>query len=164
MTAVASRSQLRVDTEKLELVLERVMGAPRELVWEAYTRPEHIAKWWGPRKYETIVLEMDVRPGGRWRFLNRADGIDHPFTGVYQEVERPEKLVSTFVYDVDGAREHPALDIAIFQDLGDGRTNLITKSVFPNLESLQAAVNSGMESGWVESLDRLEELVTNLRR
>ncbi len=164
MTVASSKSPLRTDTEKLELVLERVISAPRELVWEAYTTPEHITKWWGPRKYETIVVEMDVRVGGRWRYLNRgANGIEHPFTGVYQEVVRPERLVTTFVYDVEGARENPGLDVAIFEDLGNGRTRLITKAVFPTLQALQEAVSSGMESGWVETLDRLEELVTSWR-
>ena len=159
MVMANSKSQLRVDTEKLELELVRVINAPRELVWKAYTTPEYIEKWWGPRKYETVVLELDLRPGGRWRSLNRAEGKEHPFTGVYQEVVAPERLVSTFVYDVEGARDHESLDIAIFEDLGDGRTKLTTSAVFPTLEALQQALNSGMESGWVETLDRLVELL-----
>jgi len=159
MVMASSKSQLRVDEEKLELELVRVINAPRELVWEAYTTPAYVEKWWGPRKYETKVLEMDVRPGGRWRTLNRGEGKEHPFTGVYQEVVKPERLVTTFIYDVEGARDNSSLDIAIFEDLGDGRTKLITKGVFPTLEALQQALNSGMESGWVETLDRLVELL-----
>ena len=159
MVMANSKSQLRVDTEKLELELVRVINAPRELVWKAYTTPEYIEKWWGPRKYETVVLELDLRPGGRWRYLNRAEGKEHPFTGVYQEVVEPERLVTTFVYDVEGARDNPGLDVALFEDLGNGRTKLITKAVFPTLEALQESLNSGMESGWVETLDRLQELL-----
>ena len=159
MVMASSKSQLQVDTENLELSLVRVINAPRELVWKAYTTREYVEKWWGPRKYETVVLEMDVRPGGRWRFLNRAEGKEHPFTGVYQEVVAPERLVTTFIYDVEGARDNPGLDVAIFEDLGDGRTKLITKAVFPTLAALQESLNSGMESGWVETLDRLVELL-----
>ena len=157
---MTSSSQMRVNEAELEVLLEREIAAPRELVWKAYTTPEYIEKWWGPRKYETVVVELDLRVGGRWRYLNRANGKEHPFTGIFQEIVKPERLVSTFVYDVEGARDFPALDIAIFEDLGGGRTHLITKSKFPNLEALKQAVNSGMESGWVESLDRLEEMVT----
>jgi uncharacterized protein YndB with AHSA1/START domain len=159
MVMASSKSQLQVDTENLELSLVRVINAPRELVWKAYTTREYVEKWWGPRKYETVVLEMDVRPGGRWRFLNRAEGKEHPFTGVYQEVVAPERLVTTFIYDVEGARDNPGLDVAIFEDLGDGRTKLTTKAVFPTLAALQESLNSGMESGWVETLDRLVELL-----
>ena len=159
MVTASSKSQLHVDTEKLELELVRIIAAPRELVWEAYTTPAYVEKWWGPRKYETKVLEMDLRPGGRWRSVNRAEGKEHPFTGVYQEVVKPERLVTTFIYDVEGARDDSSLDIAIFEDLGDGRTKLITKAVFPTLEALQQALSSGMESGWVETLDRLVELL-----
>jgi uncharacterized protein YndB with AHSA1/START domain len=160
MVMASSKSQLHVDTEKLELALIRVIAAPRELVWEAYTTPAYIERWWGPRKYETKVLELDLRPGGRWRYLNIGEGKEHPFTGVYQEVVKPERLVTTFVYDVEGARDNPGLDVAIFEDLGDGRTKLITKAVFPTLAALQESLNSGMESGWVETIDRLEELLT----
>src|SRR4249919_1788727 len=79
-----------------DLVWERVFDAPRELIWKAHTEPAWISRWWGPRKYETDVVHMDVRPGGTWRFINRnADG-EHPFTGEYLEVVPPEKLVWTF--------------------------------------------------------------------
>ena len=156
---MTSSSRMRVNESELEIVLEREIAAPRELLWKAYTTPEYIERWWGPRKYQTVVVELDLRVGGRWRYLNRAEGKEHPFTGVFQEIVKPERLVTTFIYDVEGARDFPGLDIAIFEDLGGGRTNLITKSKFPSLEALQQAVNSGMESGWVETLDRLEELV-----
>jgi uncharacterized protein YndB with AHSA1/START domain len=160
MTVASGNTERRHSPEKLELELVRVIDAPRQLVWDAYTRPEHIVKWWGPREYTTTVLEMDVRPGGEWRYLQRApDGTEHPFKGVYREVVSPERLVSTFIYDVEGIRDQEMIDTAIFEDYG-GKTRLTTRAVFPSVESMQGALASGMEEGWTESLDRLEELVT----
>lgn len=147
---------------KLELEMTRVIDAPRQLVWEAHTRAEHLARWWGPAKYTLEVVEMDFRPGGRWRFHQHGpDGAMHPFTGVYKEIVEAERLVLTFTYDVEGARDQELLDVTTFEDL-DGKTRLTTRMVFPSREAMEAMVSSGMEDGWTESVDRLEQLLASL--
>jgi uncharacterized protein YndB with AHSA1/START domain len=161
MTVASRRGGFKHSPEKLEVELVRVIDAPRQLVWDAYTKPEHMVKWWGPRGYTTTIIEMDVRPGGSWRYLQRApDGSEHPFKGEYREVVEPSRLVSTFIYDVPGF-DQEMLDIAIFEDVG-GKTKLTTIGRFQSKEHMEGALSSGMEGGWAESLDRLEELVTQL--
>lgn len=74
--------------------LTRVFDAPREVVFKVWTDPKHVAEWWGPRGFQTTIHEMDVRPGGRWRYAMRGpDGNDYPFDGVFVEVVKPERLV-----------------------------------------------------------------------
>ena len=93
-TKTASKLSLPSD---VEIVGSRIMDAPPELVFKAYTDPELIPEWWGPRRYTTTVDKMDVRPGGAWRFIHRAaDGGQHAFNGVYREVLPPKRLVFTF--------------------------------------------------------------------
>src|SRR5439155_1144130 len=94
-----------------EIVVERVFDAPRSRVFEAYTDPKLIPLWWGPRRYTITVDKMDVRPGGVWRYISRgADGAEDTFNGVYREVARPVRLVSTFEYE--GMPGHIMVDTA----------------------------------------------------
>jgi len=145
-------------TEGTNLHWERVFDAPRELVWKAHTEPERVERWWGPRKYTTEVVELDVRPGGKWRYINRnADG-EHPFTGEFLEVVPPEKLVWTFMYDVAPMNQgEPGVETFLFEDIGGGRTKLSVTSQFGTLEALQGALSSGMIEGGIETYDRLDE-------
>jgi uncharacterized protein YndB with AHSA1/START domain len=76
----------------------RTFDAPRALVYEAFTKPEHMARWWGPRRYTSVVHEFDARPGGKWRISHRADGESHDFFGEFRELKAPEKIVQTFGY------------------------------------------------------------------
>jgi uncharacterized protein YndB with AHSA1/START domain len=140
-----------------EIVMTRVFDAPRELVFEAYTDPEAIPQWWGPRAYTTTVEKMDVRPGGAWRFVQRgADGAEHAFNGVYRDVVPPERLVSTFEYE--GLPGHVVVDTATFEER-DGKTTLTTRSLFDTVEDRDGMLQSGMETGAAESMDRLAEFL-----
>src|SRR3954462_9852969 len=83
-----------------EIVITRVFDAPRRLVWEALTNPEHVPHWFGPRGWTLPVCQMDFRPGGAWRFVvHGPDGTDMGMRGVYQEITPPERLVSTESFD-----------------------------------------------------------------
>ena len=140
-----------------ELVMERIFDAPREAVWKALTEPERIPRWWGPRDTTMTVEEMDVRVGGRWRWINRHAGGDAPFTGEYLEVVPPERLVNTEIFDVEPFNQgEPAIVTQTLEDLG-GRTKLVSRSVFPSAESLKGALSTGMVGGAIESWDRLAE-------
>src|SRR5262245_16822655 len=142
-------------TEGTDLVIERTFDAPRELVWMVMTDPERITHWWGPHGYTTTVVEMDVRPGGRWRFINHTTGgEDVPFKGEYLEVEPPERIVQTFIFDVPPFDEMAAIETFTLEDLG-GRTRAVNTSRFPTLDALEGALGSGMIGGAIESWDRL---------
>jgi uncharacterized protein YndB with AHSA1/START domain len=142
-------------TEGTELVYERIFDAPRDLVWKVMTDPARITQWWGPHGYTTTVVEMDARPGGRWRFINHSpSGDDAPFKGEYLEVVPPERLVQTFIFDVEPFNEVAAIETFILEDLG-ARTRTINRSIFPSLEALEGALATGMIEGAIASWDRL---------
>jgi uncharacterized protein YndB with AHSA1/START domain len=152
-------NSLPSDTEILQV---REFEAPRELVFRAYTEPELLAQWWGPRKYEIIIREMDVRPGGKWRVIHRdAEGNEHPFRGEYLEIEAPEKIVNTFEYEPLAG--HVSVEHATFEDLG-GRTRLTTRTSFSSKEDRDGMLQTGMEEGASESLDRLDETLLTLQK
>ena len=148
-----------VFSEDADLVWERTFDAPRELVWKAFTDPERIPRWWGPHGSTAVVVEMDVRPGGRWRFLSRApDREDVPFMGEYLEVEPPDRFKQTFIVDVDGMRDHVGVESYTFEDV-DGKTKLTSRSHFPSVEELEGALATGMIKGGVETWDRFEAVL-----
>jgi len=140
-----------------EIHIERVFDAPRDRVFAAYTDPEQVAQWWGQRGTTTVVEEMDVRPGGTWRFLSRdADGNEIRFSGVYREVSPPERLSQTFEWD--GMPGYVSAETATFEDLGE-QTRVVTDVVFHTAEERDGMLDAGMEKGMNESLQRLDELL-----
>jgi uncharacterized protein YndB with AHSA1/START domain len=140
-----------------EIVSERVFDAPRDRVFAAYTDPELIPQWWGPRGTTTIVDQMDVRPGGAWRFVGRdPDGSETAFRGTYREVTPPERIVQTFEWE--GMPGHVVVETATFEDLG-GRTRVTAHSLFHTSEERDGMLDSGMERGLTETHDRLAELL-----
>ena len=145
-----------------EIHVERVFDAPRDRVFAVYTDPELIPQWWGPRGTETSVDEMDVRPGGRWRFVIRnSDGSETGFRGVYREVAPPERLVATFEWE--GMPGHISIDAITFEDLGD-RTKVVSDSTFHTTAERDGMIESGMEGGLNDTYDRLEEVLAKQAR
>jgi uncharacterized protein YndB with AHSA1/START domain len=143
-----------------EIHVERVFDAPRDRVFAAYTDPELIPEWWGPRDTTTIVDQMDVRAGGSWRFVMRdADGSETGFRGTYREVTPPERIVQTFEWE--GMPGHVSVDTATFEDLGE-RTKVTTTSIFHTPEEHDGMLASGMEQGMNETYARLDELLERL--
>src|SRR2546426_9435338 len=96
-----SGNELTVTTPSdREIVMTRVFDAPRDLVFEAHTSCEHMSKWWGPRRYEVSICEIDFRPGSKWRMVQRgSEGEEHGFHGEVREIVRPERIVWTFEYE-----------------------------------------------------------------
>jgi uncharacterized protein YndB with AHSA1/START domain len=143
-----------------EIVVTRVFDAPRELVFRAYTDPDAIPHWWGPRRLTTTVDKMDVRPGGVWRYVHQdADGNEYAFNGVYREVVPPERLVSTFEFE--GMPGHVSVDTLTLEE-HDGKTTLTTTSRFETPEDRDGMLKSGMETGMRETLDRLAEYLKTM--
>ena len=141
-----------------EIHAERVFDADRERVFNAFIDPEQAAQWYGPRGTETIIDKLEATPGGAWRFVSRnADGTETAFRGTFREITPPERIVQTFEWD--GMPGYVAVDTAVSEDLGDGRTKLVTTSIFHTTEERDGMLASGMETGMGESYDRLEELL-----
>ena len=146
-----------VTTDGTDLLVERVFAAPPELVWRAFTEPEHLARWWGPHGTTTVVTELDLRPGGTWRFVNRAaDGRETPFRGQYLELDPPRRLVQTFA--VEALADQVVTETTTFTPVPGG-TRVATRSVFPSADALQGAVSSGMARGATESHERLDAVL-----
>jgi uncharacterized protein YndB with AHSA1/START domain len=151
-----------IDKGKQEMFLTRTFDVPRELVFKTINDPELIPQWWGPRYLTTRVEEMEVRPGGRWRYVQRdPEGHVHGFHGVYHDIAPPERVVSTFEYE--GVPGHACLQTLTLEDLGGNKTKLVMQSVFQSVADRDGMVESGMESGATEMMDRLEELLAAAR-
>jgi uncharacterized protein YndB with AHSA1/START domain len=143
-----------------EVRIERVFEAPRDLVWRAFTEPELVAQWWG-RGNELVIERMEVERGGHWRFVEHAaDGV-HGFEGRYREVTPPDRLAWTFEWD--GMPGHVAVDTTEFEDLGDGRTKVITTSLFHTGDERDGMLSSGMQQGLDQSYAALDRLLAKLR-
>jgi uncharacterized protein YndB with AHSA1/START domain len=141
--------------------IEREFDAPRELLYRAYTEPELLAQWLGPRRYEMVVDHYDVRDGGTWRYVHRGDdGSEHGFHGVFHGPQSPDGMVQTFEYE--GAPGHVSLDSQTLEER-DGRTILRARSVHQTVEARDAMIEHGMEGGMNEGFDRLDELLASMQ-
>ncbi len=153
---MAGATTLTTPTDR-GIVTERVFDAPPERVFATYTDPALIPRWWGPRRMTTVVDQMDVRPGGSWRFVMREpDGREIGFKGIYREVTPPERIVQTFEWE--GLPGHVIIETATFEELGD-RTKVTTTSLFHTTEERDGMLASGMEGGLTETHERLAELL-----
>lgn len=140
-----------------EIVVMRVFDAPRQLVFDAVTQPQHLAQWWGPRRFTLVLCEIDLRVGGAWRFVQRnEDGSEYGFRGVYQEVAAPERLVYT--EEFEGMPGHDYL-ITMTLTEQDGKTTFTGTILYKSKEDRDGHFQSGMEAGMRESYDRLAELL-----
>jgi uncharacterized protein YndB with AHSA1/START domain len=146
--------------EDRELIITRVFHAPRELVYKVWTDPEHIPQWWGPRGFTITVQEIDVRPGGVWRYvMHGPDGIDYDNKIVYIEVESPERLV----YSHGGGEEDDSFQVTVtFAEQVD-KTELTMRMLFKSAEELDKVVKQyGAIEGAKSTLDRLEEQLAKM--
>jgi uncharacterized protein YndB with AHSA1/START domain len=136
-------------SKPLELRLTRVFDAPRSLVFEVWTKPEHLARWWGPKGFTLPKCEVDLRPGGAFHFvMHGPDGNDYPFKGEYVEITPPERIVFTgMVHDNNASRT-----TVTFTESG-GKTTVSVHQTY----SFESDATRGAPVGWGQSLDRLAE-------
>jgi len=142
-------------TSDREITVTRVFDAPRELVFEAWTDPEQVVQWWGPHGFTTTVHEMDVRPGGVWRFvMHGPDGTDYDNKVVFMEVEPSERLFYTHSGGEDS--DSPAFQVTVtFEEEGD-KTRLTTRMVFASGKERDRMIEEvGALEGVNQTLDRL---------
>jgi uncharacterized protein YndB with AHSA1/START domain len=139
------------------IVFARSFGWPRQLLFEAWTRPERIRLWWGSAGSVLIVCDIDLRAGGAWRRVTRRwDGTTLPFKGVYREVVLNERLVYTECYDVPNVRI-PEWTTTVILDEGIGATELTISIVHPSVESRDRHLHTAIEPGIIQSLNRLDQ-------
>jgi uncharacterized protein YndB with AHSA1/START domain len=156
-----STDSTTIYSEDGDLVFERTFDATREQVWKALTDPEIVPKWWGKHGTTTTVVEMDVRPGGTWRYINSApDRDDVAFYGEYLEVTPPEGYKWTFMFDVEGVGPMGGPETHILEEI-DGKTKVTSIGHMGSVEVLEGALATGMAEGAIETWDRLEALLAN---
>ena len=142
-----------------EARIERIFDAPRERVWRAMTDPELVAQWWG-RGNKLVIEKMELRRGGHWRFVEHSDHGVHGFEGRYREVTPPSHMAMTFEWD--GMPGYVAVDTVTLEDLGDGRTKVVTVSLFHTTEERDGMLKSGMETGLNQSYEALDRVLAKL--
>ena len=146
-----------------EIRMTRLFDAPRDLVFEAMSKPEHVRRWWGilDEGYSVPVCEIDLRPGGQWRFVGKGPQGEYGFHGVYREVNPPERIVFTEIYDPFPDAESVVTSILTEEN---GRTRLTVTASYPSVEVRDMVRATGMEKGAAVSYDRLEDVVAGLAR
>jgi uncharacterized protein YndB with AHSA1/START domain len=165
VSSVANSHTFKVTTPSdCEIALTRLFDAPRHLVFEAMTKPEHVRRWWGvlSDKHSLSVCEIDLRVGGAWRFVGRGPEGDYPaFYGVYREIVPPERLV--FTESFEPFPDGESLVTTVFTE-ENGKTRLTVTASYPSLEVRDMVIKTGMEKGAATSYDRLEEVAKELQR
>lgn len=156
-----SKTQIIAEPGIPQIIIEREFDAPRDLVFRAYTDPELIVRWLGPRELTTRIEEYDVRDGGRWRYVSiDPEGNEYGFHGLFHGTPSPDATVQTFEFE--GVPGHVALETLTMTER-DGRTLVRTVSSFQSVEDRDGMVESGMEHGVHDSDERLSELLATMR-
>lgn len=139
-----------------EIISTRLLSAPRELVFEAWTKPEHLIKWWGPNGFTHTFKEIEVKPGGVWRFIMHGpDGTDYPNRVVFEEIEPPSRIV--YLHDSDGDEPSINFKVEINFEERENKTLLTMRMEFPTAEALALVVNEyGALEGQKQHLNKLE--------
>ncbi len=154
--------KLSVETKGKELIMSRIFDAPRELVFETYSSCEHLKHWWGPKEWPMKECTLDFREGGEWHFCLRGPNEDDESWGlaIYQEIKEPEKIVykdhfSDKVGNIN--KEMPGMLITVEFIEKNGKTRLLSTTLFDSSEALEQTVEMGAVEGMNSSLDRLEK-------
>ena len=160
MAATSSGTAVVTLPTDTEILITREFNAPRHLVYEAWTKPELVKRWWSGKRGAMTLAEIDLRVGGRWRYVMVADGgAEVAFNGEYREIVPNERIVHTEVYEA--MPDESVLNIVTFTE-ADGRTTLSLLTQCPSKEIRDGIIDSGMEGGMQEQMDLLEELAASL--
>jgi uncharacterized protein YndB with AHSA1/START domain len=154
---------MSTDTSNRELVMSRLFNAPRDLVFEVWTNPKHVIHWWGPNGFTNTIHEMDVRPGGKWRFIMHGpDGVDYPNRIVFEQVVKPALLV--FEHGADQDDDPGSFHVTVtFVEVGK-KTEVTMKMVFKSKEEKDMVVEKyGAIEGNKQTMNRLEEYLTKMQ-
>jgi uncharacterized protein YndB with AHSA1/START domain len=158
---VSSGSAVLTLPTDTEILITRGFDAPKHLVYKAWTTPELIKRWWSGDRGKVMIAEVDLRVGGKWRYVMTANGgFEVAFHGEYREIVPNERIVNTEVYE--GMPDGEALNIATFAEM-DGRTTLTLLMQLATKEDRDVVIASGMEGGLQEAMDHLEQVSASLR-
>ena len=146
-----------------QILITREFDAPKHLVYKAYTTPELVRRWWSGHRGSVTSADIDLRVGGRWRYVMITNGgLEVAFHGEYRELVPDQRLVTTEVYEgVPGGDDDPAVNFVTFMDVG-GRTKLEVLVQCPSKDVRDMIIGSGMEGGMQESMDKLEQVAISL--
>ena len=154
-------TQITADPGGQAITITRDFDAPPELLFRANTIPELLSRWLGPRRLVTEIDTYELRDGGQWRFVHRdTDGTPYGFRGVFHGTPSLDGIVRTFEFE--GVPGHVSLETLTFEDLGNGRTRLLVNAVHQSGQARDAMIAAGMESGVVESYERLDEVLASM--
>jgi uncharacterized protein YndB with AHSA1/START domain len=146
-----------------QILITREFAAPRQLVYRAWTTPDLVRRWWAGQRGKTTEVEMDLRPGGRWRYVMIANGgFEVAFHGEYREVRPNERLVYTEVYEIPGSTDENAPVVTVTFTEDSGRTTVTMRTETHTKELRDMILESGMEVGLQEQLVIIEELALSL--
>ena len=149
-------------TADREIIMSRVVSAPRELVFDVWTDPVHVAQWWGPNGFSIKVHEMDVRPGGTWRFLMTGpDGTEWPNRVTFREVKRPERLA--YLHDSDVDNDPRAFEVTVTFEAQGEKTKVSMLSVFPTVEACNYVKSFGAVELGKQTLAKLDAFVQRVQ-
>ena len=164
MTMTHSGSAVVTLPTDTEILITREFDAPKHLVYRAYTEPELVKRWWAGKRGEMTLAEIDLRVGGRWRYVMiTREGYEVGFHGEYHEIVPDERLVHTEVFEgVPGGDDDPAVNTITFEE-SDGRTTLTMLTKVSSRQIRDMIIDSGMEGGMQEGMDLMEELAKSLR-
>jgi len=164
MTTSSGTATVTLPTDE-QIRITREFDAPKDLVYKAFTTPELVKRWWSAKRGEVTTCEIDLRVGGKWRYVMVTDdGLEVGFHGEYREIVPNERIVSTEIYEgmPEDAPEEEAVNTATFSE-ADGRTTLTILVQHTNKEFRDAHINSGMEDGLQDAMDLLEQVAVSLR-
>lgn len=160
--SIKSETKVTAEAGKQELFIVREFDAPRELVFEAFTKPELMVKWIGPKEMKMTIDYYEPKSGGKYRYIHTdAKGNNYAFNGVIHEITAPERAIQTFEFEGMPTRGHVSMDIAQFETLPGNRTRLTIQSVFRSVVDRDGMVAAGMERGISEGFEKLDQLLVN---
>ncbi|HJU69670.1 MAG TPA: SRPBCC family protein [Gemmatimonadaceae bacterium] len=157
-TKQASKANVTTPTDR-EIRIERVFDAPRDRVWRAFTDPQLLAQWWG-RGNRLVIEKFELERGGHWRFVEHGPEGKHGFEGRFREVTPQDRIVQTFEWD--GMPAYVIIETLELTDLADGRTKIVTTSLFHTTDERDGMLQSGMEEGLNQSYEALDRLLATM--
>ncbi|MFW6075161.1 MAG: SRPBCC family protein [Chloroflexota bacterium] len=155
-------STMTMEITERGFIVTDTFDAPAELVFDAWTKCEHLAEWMGPREHQMVTCEIDLKVGGSYRWVWRGpDGSEMPLAGEFREVERPSRLVSTERWDVEPYRDTVMLNTLTLTE-ENGVTRLVSRTEFESVEARDAALATPMEEGMRQGMEQLKEYLASI--
>jgi uncharacterized protein YndB with AHSA1/START domain len=164
MSEKKNKTTITAEPGRQELFITREFEAPRELVFKAHTDPDIYVRWLGPRGLTMSLETFEPVSGGGWRYVQKDEqGNEFGFHGVYHDVTAPERIIGTFEFEGLPESGHVILEINMFEALPGNRTRITTQSVYRSVEDRDGMIAAGMESGVVDSHERLDEMLERMK-